>query len=240
MLDVPTPRKPRRAAVLSSLIVLGSLSWPAAGVSAGASHGSGGPSALGARSAGTIDLGCPSPPGPPGSPSVLLKVTHWCGLSAPRHQWQIKIQLRITNTGTRSLGTQLRHIRLAVAHFNPKNWTPPARQPGEQPFKSMYEGRRVWLIPANPDGAAEPYPPPEGNFTFATHWKAPAALAPRETFYPAFHRGDAVFYVPRSLHQRHRHPELTGVVGIAYINGPDVIDICPPERWPSKTPAATF
>jgi hypothetical protein len=192
------------------------------------------------QSASTLDLGCPSPPGPSGTPSLLLKVTHWCGLSAPRKQWQIKIQLRIKNTGTKRLGIQLRHIWLAMTSFNPRNWTPPARQPGLQPFQSTYQGSKVWLVPANPDRSAEPYPPPPGNFTFATHWNAPPTLAPGKTFYPAFHRGDAGFYVPRARRPRRRRPELTGVRGIAYVNGSDVIDICPPERWPAKTPAQTF
>jgi hypothetical protein len=168
---------------------------------------------------------------------LLLKVTHWCGLAAPRHQWQIKIQLRITNKGKRPLSLSLRHIRLAVTHFNPRRWTPPAMQPGERPYQANYEGQRVWLVPANPERAAEPFPPPKGNYTFATHWKAPLTLAPRRTFYPSFHRGDAVFYVPRDVNRGHA---LSGVVGIAYIDGPDVIDICPPERWPPKTPAASF
>lgn len=49
-----------------------------------------------AHAAANIDMGCPSPPGGPGGQSLWLKVTHWCGLDAPRRQWQIKIQLRIT------------------------------------------------------------------------------------------------------------------------------------------------
>jgi hypothetical protein len=167
-------------------------------------------------------------------------VTHWCGLDAPRNQWQIKIQLRIKNTGRHPLPLGLRHIRLAVSHFNPNRWTPPATQPGERPFRSTYQGRRVWLIPANPDGAAEPYPPPRHNFTFATHWGAPPTLAPGHTFRPHFHRGDAVFYVPRARHPHGHRRRLTGVLGIAYIDGPDVIDICPPENWPAKTPAEDF
>ena len=185
----------------------------------------------------TIDLGCPSPPGAPGGQSLTLKVTHWCGLKAPRDQWQIKIQLRITNTGKHPLSLDLRHIWLAMTHFDPARWTPPATQPGERPFQGIYEGHRVWLVPANPERAAEPFPPPAGNFTFATHWNAPSSLAPGHTFYPGFHRGDAVFYVPRDPGGG---DALSGVLGIAYVDGPDVIDICPPERWPQKTPAASF
>jgi hypothetical protein len=193
----------------------------------------------GAHAAATIDLGCPSPPGAPGRQSLILKVTHWCGLSAPRKQWQIKIQLRITNTGRNALPIGLEHVMLAVSRFSMARWSPP-RQPAERPFRAMYQGQRVWLIPANPDAAAEPFPPPKGNYTFATHWGAPATVAPGHTFHPSFRRGDAVFYVPKQRTSRRHHPELSGVVGIAYVDGPDVIDICPPDHWPAKTPAQSF
>lgn len=164
-------------------------------------------------------------------------MTKWCGLAAPHGQWQLKLQLSITNTGTKPLGIGLTHIRLAMAHFQPAKWHPAGVTPGQRPFVSTYEGRRVWLIPATPDGAAEPNPPPSGNFTFATHWKAPTPLPAHTTFHPGFHRGDAVFYAPRAPHS---HNQLAGVVGIAYIDGPDVLDICPPERWGPKLPAASF
>jgi hypothetical protein len=192
----------------------------------------------GTVSAGTIDLGCPSPPGKHGK-SVRIKVTHWCGLAAPHQQWQIMIQLQITNTAKSSMDISLKHIRLAMTHFNPSKWRPPATQPGERPFKSTYQGQHVWLVPANPEGAAEPYPPPQGNYTYATHWLASSPLEPQETFHPSFHKGDAVFYVPRSKTQTSR-AELSGVVGIAYVDGPDVVVICPPENWPHKSPASSF
>jgi hypothetical protein len=189
--------------------------------------------------AGTIDLGCPSPPGAPGGQSLRIKVVKWCGLDAPRSQWQIKLQLAFTNTARKPLDISLVHVRLAMTHFNPAKWTPPSTQPGQRPFKSTYEGRSLWLVPANPDGAAEPYPPPRGNFTFATHWYTSFSLGPGQTSHPAFHKGDVVFYVPRSAQQTQRGA-LDGVVGIAYVDGPDVIDVCPPERWPPKVPAASF
>jgi hypothetical protein len=181
-------------------------------------------------------VGCPSPYRP-GGQSLRLKVTKWCGLAAPHGQWQLKLQLSITNTGTRPLGIALTHIRLAMAHFEPARWRPPSTEPGQRPFVSTYQGRRVWLVPASPDGAAEPNPPPRGNFTFATHWNAPTPLAPHSTFRPGFHRGDAVFFVPRAAH---RGSELDDIVGIAYVNGPDVLDICPPERWGPKVAAGSF
>src|SRR4051794_1477799 len=104
-----------------------------------ASLAAGQPLAESTRSASTVDLGCPSPPGAPHGKSLRLKVVRWCGLTAPHRQWQLKLQLRITNTGRRPLDVRLSHFWLAMTHFNPTAWHPPGRQPGEQPFKSAYE-----------------------------------------------------------------------------------------------------
>jgi hypothetical protein len=193
----------------------------------------------GTSRASTLDLGCPSPAPGPGGQELRIKVTKWCGLAAPHAQWQIKVQVKLTNTGRKPLDIRASHIWLAMSHFDKKKWTPPATVDNARPFKSTYEGRHVWLVPANADGAAEAYPPPQGNFTFATHWNAPASLAPRKTFTPGFHRGDLVFYVPRSKHQSVTH-HLPGVVGIAYVDGPTIVVICPQERWGPKKSAASF
>jgi hypothetical protein len=193
----------------------------------------------GTASAATLDLGCPSPSNGGKGPRLAIKVTKWCGLAAPHRQWQIKVQVQVTNLGTRPLATTPDHVWLALTHFDGRKWKTPGTVAGQRPFKSSYEGRSVWLVPANADGAAESYPPPEGNFTFATHWNMPGLLAPGKTLHPAFHRGDLVFYMPRSHHQSVTH-HVPGVVGIAYVDGPRVLVICPQERWGPKRPAETF
>ncbi len=187
---------------------------------------------------GTIDLGCPSFGGPPGT-GFYIKVVRWCALTAPRRQWQLKFQVRIKNIGRRTLDISLPNIRLVMTHFNRARWSPPRRASAGAPYKATYKGQRVWFVPPNAEGAAEAYPPPAGNFTFATHWNQ-TSLAPGKTSATVYRRkGSVVFYLPRSANQT-RSEQLDGVVGIAYVDGRRVLALCPPGRWGPKVPAGEF
>lgn len=186
---------------------------------------------------GPIDAGCPSKTTGLRGPSFYLLVTHWCSVSGPHRQIQIKLQLKVTNNRhSRRLSLALGHFYLAVPHLDASRWEPPEKPADERPFRSTWEGHTYWLIPATPNGAAEPYPPPQGNYTFATHWNAPASLAPGQTFTPSYHRGDIVFFVPHAKGTL----KLKGVGGIAYVSGRDILDLC--DHWGKKDPhgAASF
>jgi hypothetical protein len=191
------------------------------------------------QAASAIDLGCPSTD-PGDGRSFRIKVTKWCSVAGPRGQWQLKLQVRITNTGRKPLNIGVSHIALIVDQLDPDRWSPPrhTRQAATRPYRTTYQHRRVWVIPANPERAYDDLPP-KGNRSFATHWNVSGRLAAHETFVPKDRaRGAVVYYVPNSPHGQ----TLTalGVVGLAYVDGPDISVVCPWERWGKKVTAEDF
>lgn len=195
-----------------------------------------GADARGAASGESVYLGCPSPAGAPRGFDLWIHVQKWCAFSAVRGQQQIKLQVSVKNTSSKPLSLALTHIRLLMVHFDVRHWSPPSiGSTYDRPFLTTFEGSRVWAVPANGERAYDPLPGHTGVGTFATHWSG-TTLDPGETFRPIDHeRGDVVFYVPH--HGGHR---LHDVVGLAYVDGSDVIVCCPPSRWRGHTPAGNF
>jgi hypothetical protein len=187
---------------------------------------------------GSLDLGCPSADEGDGT-RFRIKVVKWCGLVGARHQWQLKLQVKITNIGKNPLDLSLRHVALVMTHFDLGRWSPPRHSAyaATRPYRTTYQGRRVWVVPANPERAYDDLPSPPGNRTFATHWNVSSSLAPGKTFIPSDHvKGAVVFYVPRYR----RTTKLSGVLGVAYVTGPHISVVCPPERWGPNVGASDF
>jgi hypothetical protein len=183
------------------------------------------------------DIGCPSPPGSPRGIKVWIRVRRWCALPAVRRQAQYKLQVKIHNSSSRTLDISRPHIRLIVKHFKRRQWTPPriGAPTRERPFRTRYNGRRVWAIPPNAERAYDVKS--RNEWTFATHWNA-YSLRPGRTFRPRRHkRGAAVFYLP---YGGNRARTLRGVMGLAYVDGRDIIVMCPKRRWGPKVPAGSF
>lgn len=178
--------------------------------------------------------------GTPTKPSVArpvdVKVVKWAAALAPRKQWQLKLQLRFRNPGPRSLNIGLAHVALVMSQFDASRWTPPRLSPGPiaRPYRTAYRGLRVWVVPANAEGTAENLT--RTTFTFATHWNA-SVLAGGKTFQPINRRrGTVTFYVPRMR----TDPQVSGVIGIAYVTTPNIAVIAPPERWGPRTVPSAF
>jgi hypothetical protein len=151
---------------------------------------------------------------------------------------QLKLQVRIKNTGRKPLNIGLHHFALIMRRFDVDRWSPPEHggAGARRPYRTRHNGRRVWVVPANPEGAYDDLPP-RGNRSFATHWNVSGPLAPKRTFRPIDRkRGAVVFYVPR----RRRANRLSGVVGLAYVDGPQITVICPRERWGPRVDAGDF
>lgn len=166
-----------------------------------------------------------------------MRVVKWCGNPAVRGQAQLKLQVRVHNSGKRRLDLDPTHIRLVVLGFNRARWSPPriGGRTTDRPIRTRYRGRRVWAIPPNAERA---YDRASGGYaTFATHWNAPS-LAPGRTFEPRDHEtGAVVFYVPMG---RKDPTRLDGVVGLAYVDGRDIVVLCPPDRWGKRVPEGSF
>lgn len=187
-----------------------------------------------------IDLGCPAPTGPNNRPSLRIHVVEWCALDAVRGQAQMKFKVWIANTGTSDLDTTLDHFRLLIRTLDPTQWFPPEGLTASKlrPIQVLDEGVKVWAIPPNPDGAAEPIPGQPGVDTFATHWNL-KTLKPGQQFTPTKPDvGDLVFYIPVAHGDATR---LDGVLGLAYVDTDDHIAVvCPPSNWGPRKPADTF
>jgi hypothetical protein len=228
----------RLVALVAIVLCLGASCGAVAAARAPQSQSPFGPTTRGVESDGSLDLGCPSADEGDGT-RFRIKVVKWCGLVGARHQWQLKLQIKITNIGKNPLDVSLRHIALVMTHFNLRGWSSPRHSAyaASRPYQSTYEGRRVWIVPANPERAYDDLPSPPGNRTFATHWNVSFSLAPGKTFTPVDHvKGAAVFYVPRYRSTT----KLSGVLGVAYVTGPHISVVCPPERWGPNVGASDF
>jgi hypothetical protein len=188
--------------------------------------------------ASALDFGCPSGPHPPRGIHVWIRVVKWCGVSAVRGQVQLKVQVQIHNSGRRTLDISRGHLRLIVTPFARTKWSPPRNGPPttDRPFKTTYAGRRVWAIPPNADAAADPIPHKSREFTFATHWGG-SRLGPGQTFRPHHHYGDLVFFLPSTSFGARAGKS---VLGLAYVDGRDIIVLCPEKGWPDPVPAADW
>ena len=181
-----------------------------------------------------IALGCPSPPDPVHRIRVWVRVVKWCGNPAVRGQAQVKLQIRVKNIGRKPLDLSRGRFRLIMRHFNRRRWTPPriGATTTDRPFTTDYRGTRVWAIPPNADGAYDETP---RTATFASHWNTSGTLTPGETFTPIDRRGpddsgrgSVVFYIPIEADSRHA---LSGVLGLAYVDGSDILVLCPTSHW---------
>lgn len=188
-----------------------------------------------------LDIGCPSPAGAPHGIKLWLHITKWCALPGVRGQAQFKLQLQIQNRGSHTLGIGVEHLRLIVASFNPRRWSPPrvGQATLERPFATSYLGHRVWAVPPNAENAYDPVPGIKNDLTFATHW-GQEGISPGRTFNPAYHSGDLVFYVPYLPDDPRGDTTYEDVVGMAYVYGREVVVMCPKGNWGPKLRAADF
>jgi hypothetical protein len=231
----PTARIDGRVRLLLATLALATAIGSQAGVATSTATQPAG--ALPAQRA-TIPLGCPSDFDPSGRTSFRLKVLKWCAFPAVRGQAQIKLQISITNTSSRTLDISRPRIRLVLDHFNPSGWSPPrvGMATTERPMKVSYKGRRYWTVPPNAERAYDPIPGTRVA-TFATHWNV-FTLAPGKTFHPVNHRtGAVVFYF--SLGSRPAR-ERDGVVGVAYMVGRSIKLLCRVDNWGPEVLAGDF
>jgi|SRR5690349_7606173 len=171
---------------------------------------------------------------------LWLHVSKWCIDPAVRGQLQVKVQMEIKNRSRRHwLDIHQDKIRLVVRHFDRDRWSTPRGFPmSDRPVRTIYEGERVWAVPANPEHSYDPIPGHSGEATFATHWYG-TRLAPGHTFVPHFHHGDLVFYLPKPTHP-YRPVIERDIVGIAYVKNADVIALCPPDKWEEHVESGGF
>lgn len=191
-----------------------------------------------------IALGCPSPPDPVHRIRIWVRVVKWCGNPAVRGQAQVKLQIRVKNIGSKPLDLSRGHFRLIMRHFDRRRWTPPriGATTTDRPFVTSYAGSNVWAIPPNADGAFDTTS--RGDWTFASHWNTSGELAPGATFVPIDRRpghgtgrGSVVFYVPIEAVRR---DSLPGVLGLAYVEGHDILVLCPTSHWGPRVLEGSF
>lgn len=169
-----------------------------------------------------------------------IHVKRWCIVPGVRRQVQVKVQMEIHNSSTQHrLDIHQGRIRLIVHHFDRYHWTPAriGQRTTDRPIHTTYRGKSVWAIPANAEMAYDPNPEPgiPENLTFATHWYG-TELGPEATFYPHYHYGDLVFYLPKVKDLKPLH----NIVGVAYVKNADILALCAPSVWEKHRPAATF
>ncbi len=171
---------------------------------------------------------------------LWIHVKKWCIDPAVRKQYEVKIQMEIHNRDTRHwLDINQDRIWLVVTAFDRDRWSPPQDfSMSDRPIHTTYEGRRVWAIPANPEGSFDYLPHQRGVLTFATHWHA-SRVAPGGTFHPHYHYGDLVFYLP--VPKKRNRPVIEhDIVGIAYVKNADIIALCPPHTWEKHVSSGGF
>jgi hypothetical protein len=183
--------------------------------------------------------GCESEHNPQGI-QLWIHVTKWCIVPGVRQQAQLKVQMRIHNQSDRRLYIGQDRIRVILREFDPDRWSPPQYgQPTlDRPVQTTYRGESVWAVPANADGAYDIFhnkPEP----THATHWPE-SQLGPKQTLNPHYHYGDLVYHLPIPHPKPPGWDAIHNVVGIAFVNGRDIIALCPPEAWGEHAPAGTF
>jgi hypothetical protein len=122
-------------------------------------------------------------------------VLHHAYCPGVRNQRQIKLQLSVGNRGDRPLDANIKNIRLLIPGTEmPPGWTTNGFQTTDWSVVSINDISYV-AIPANANGAAEPYEP--GYTTWASHWGA-GTLEPGQPPYTGSgpNHADIVFYVP--------------------------------------------
>lgn len=170
---------------------------------------------------------------------LWLHVTKWCLEPGVRKQKQLKVQMLIHNRDRRhSLDLGQERIRLIVHWFDRRRWSPPriGSPTRDRPVRTVYEGKRVWAIPANAERAYDLIPHQPGVGTFATHWRV-SRLSPGATLRPHYHYGDLVFYMPTPPSRR---PAIRNIVGVAYVKNADIIALCPPSKWEKHVTSGSF
>jgi hypothetical protein len=191
--------------------------------------------AVGSASDEELALGCPSPPDQHHQIRIWVRVVKWCGIPGVRGQALVKLQIRVQNIGRRPLDLSRGNFRLIMRHFDRRRWTPPRHGPAttDRPFVTAHQGKRVWAVPPNADSAYDTTS--DGGWTFASHWNTGGQLAPGESFVPINRsprhgsgRGSVVFYIP--LERNHRRT-VRGVLGLAYVQGRDILVLCPRQHW---------
>jgi hypothetical protein len=157
-----------------------------------------------------------------------------------RKQAQLKVQMRIHNRSNHRLDIGRTRVRVILRRFDPDRWTPAqiGAPTSDRPVRTRYQGRSVWAVPANADGAYDIFPnKPEP--THATHWVR-SQLGPKQTLNPHFHYGDLVFHLPTPHPKPRGWAPIDNIVGIAFVKGRNIIALCPPETWGEHAPAGTF
>lgn len=197
------------------------------------------PAASAGPAATPFGNGCASEHNPQGI-RLWIHVTKWCIVPGVRRQSQLKVQMRIHNQSDRRLYIGQDRIRVILRSFDPDDWSPASiGQPTlDRPVQTTYHGESVWAVPANADGAYDVFPnKPEP--THATHWPE-SQLGPKGTLNPHFHYGDLVYHLPIPHPKPPGWDAIHNVVGIAFVNGRDIIALCPPDSWGEHAEAGIF
>jgi hypothetical protein len=202
----------------------------------------------------TADAGCGTVEGTPPEERFRFKVIMWCAPEAVRGQYQYKLKVSITNTGTKRLDIHRERFVLLWRTFDTSHWTPPPRGAPRAPFKTKWQDRSYWAVSANLDEIAEALEDGSGP-TFATHW-AYTSLAPGHTsLVPKkgaselryekdgvlktirfnVRKDDLVFYVPVKTVDRDHN-----FLGLGYWDGSRIVAVCPQPQWGPKVPPSGF
>lgn len=168
-----------------------------------------------------------SPSAPPPAPvsAARLVVQQTCHCPGPRNQYQVKLQLSVTNSSNEVLNAAIANIRLLVRGDLAGSWTPV--QPVGQTTRVIFDGKTYTSVPANGNKVSEPQ-----YGTWASHWYA-GSLSPGQTYSgQGPNQADIVFYVPNGQ----------AVDGVALVtnDGGAVLGWQPTSEWPPDGDPHTF
>lgn len=156
---------------------------------------------------------------------ISVTVLNYCRCEGPRNQFQVKVKLKLVNTGVTAVNVGITNLRAMVRGPIPPGWTG-FKPVIDQPSEVNIDGATYAVFPANQNRQAEPLEP--GYQTWASFWNA-HTLAPQDEYVEdGPNRGDVVFYVPLSPGQR---PVVDGV-GVVSDDGNRVLGWAPVSTWP--------
>lgn len=180
-------------------------------------------------------LAGPRHPRSAASPSDLgLAVRSWGVVGTPyRGQYQFVLGVNAYATSPRKVDIRLSRFRLLISTLDVPAWQPPG--PTKLlPRQLNYHGRRVWALPATPNGVST-INPTTGTRTLPSLWST--RVLERGQSYPARPPdGVMTFYVPR--HDVIDKGAFHHVIGLAYVSAQgSVIRVNEPSAWgPRRLP----
>ncbi|MEE6139846.1 hypothetical protein SKC41_26410 [Mycobacterium sp. 050128] len=167
---------------------------------------------------------------------MAVTVADYCLCEAPHNQFQVKLKLKLVNTGQGSVHVGVANIRAMVRGGMPGGdgaWY--GKLADGSPSAVNIEGSTYTAIPANRNHAYEMVDARDA--TWATLWYG-ETLGPTDTYFEGGrNRGDVVFYIPYSPGQL---PKVDGV-GVVSDDAQGVLGWAPFSSWPSApVPPGTF